>query len=314
MTISVVLTTYNGRKYLKDQMDSLAGQSRPADEVIILDDDSTDETVPMIQQYIRENHLSGWRLIRHETNQGWKKNFTEGFDLAAGDLIFPCDQDDIWYPDKIERMESCMQEHPELEMLAGNYTIFFSEKDQGHGSQKYRENGRKMKSDGSLVVPDLDPRWPYILRPGCVTCFRKSFYEAIRGAWDVSYAYDAILWRYARMDHALGILNIPVIQFRRHGDNATSYAVRTVNSRVETFQEYIIFHQIAEKRVKSDKDRIILRKGIIFLQERIRFFRTKSFPIWLKLALCYQPYYLSFSGCLGDLYYVYLGNRKRNSK
>ena len=70
----------------------------------ILDDCSKDETPELIRKYIIDNNLSGWKLIENQTNQGWKKNFKLGFDLATGDYIFPCDQDDIWHLDKVQKM------------------------------------------------------------------------------------------------------------------------------------------------------------------------------------------------------------------
>ena len=99
--VSVVMTTYNGQKYLREQMDSLREQTMPIDEVIIMDDCSTDHTPDLVSAYIKEYNLKGWNLVQNEQNQGWKKNFKSGFDLATGDYIFPCDQDDIWHPDKV---------------------------------------------------------------------------------------------------------------------------------------------------------------------------------------------------------------------
>lgn len=95
--VSVVMTTYNGQKYLREQMDSLREQTMPIDEVIIMDDCSTDHTPDLVSAYIKEYDLKGWNLVQNEQNQGWKKNFKSGFDLATGNYIFPCDQDDIWH-------------------------------------------------------------------------------------------------------------------------------------------------------------------------------------------------------------------------
>ena len=101
--VSVVVTTYNGRKYIFEQLDSIRDQSRPADEVLILDDKSSDGTFEAVQEYIRKNHLWEWKIIANQTNIGWKRNFKKGFDLCGGDYVFPCDQDDVWHLDKIEQ-------------------------------------------------------------------------------------------------------------------------------------------------------------------------------------------------------------------
>lgn len=162
-----------------------------------------------------------------------------------------------------------------------------------------------MKSDGSVEMLGIDPKWPYVNRPGCVFCFTKAFYDSISSKWDAKYPHDAILWRFARMDHALALLNYPVIDFRRHGDNATSEENRTKESRIQTFNDYISFHEMGLERVTSENDKEILNKGIKFLKLRKKFFETGNVLMWMKFAVIYQEYYLSMRGCLGDLYFVY---------
>ena len=303
--ISVVMTTYNGEKYLLEQLESLRSQTLKIDEVIIMDDCSKDETPELIRKYIIDNGLSEWKLIENQANQGWKKNFKLGFDLATGDYIFPCDQDDIWHPNKVQKMTECMEKHPEIELLAANYETFFSEKDEGHGSKLYAAKSKAMKSDESIETLGIDPKWPYVNRPGCVFCFTKAFYDSISSKWDAKYPHDSILWRFARMDHALALLNSPVIDFRRHGDNATSEENRTKESRIRTFNDYISFHEMALERVTSDEDKKTLKKGIEFLEKRKRFFETENILIWIELATYYQKFYNSLRGCFGDLYFVY---------
>ena len=299
--ISVVMTTYNGQKYLLEQLESLRNQTLKIDEVIIMDDCSKDETPELIRKYIIDNNLSGWKLIENQTNQGWKKNFKLGFDLATGDYIFPCDQDDIWHLDKVQKMTECMEKHPEIELLAANYTTVFSEKDTGHGSKLYAAKSKTMKYDGSLEMLKIDPRWPYVNRPGCVFCFTKAFYDSISNKWDAKYPHDAILWRFARMDNALGILNYPVIDFRRHGDNATSKAVWTRENRIQNIETYIYFYKVALERTKFDKDEKLLEKGRHVFEKRKQFLETGNILIWFELVIKYRAFYNSIGGCLRDL-------------
>lgn len=299
--ISVVMTTYNGDKYLTEQLDSIRNQSVKIDEVIIMDDCSNDKTPELVQKYIEDYKLQGWKLIENQTNQGWKKNFKMGFDLVTGDYIFPCDQDDIWHLDKVEKMIECMLIHPEIELLVANYKTFFSERDDGHGSKLYAKKSKTMKSDGSVEMLKLDPKWAYINRPGCVYCFTKSFYDSISDKWNTNYAHDAILWRFAQMDHALALLNYPVIDFRRHGDNATSKVTWTKEKRIQTYNDYIYFHILALDRVATKDDKDIIKKGIYVLEKRKRFLETGDILIFLKLVLKYQAFYNSKKGVLRDL-------------
>ncbi|MGM9958611.1 MAG: glycosyltransferase [Erysipelotrichaceae bacterium] len=303
--ISVVMTTYNGQKYLTEQLDSLRNQTLRIDEAIIMDDCSTDQTLEIIRTYIKKYNLNNWKIFQNDKNIGWKKNFKTGFDLSKGYYIFPCDQDDIWHLDKVQKMVECMELNPNLEVLAANYTIFFSGKDNGHGSRVYASRSNKMKNDGHIEILGIDAKWPYINRPGCTFCFKRLFYESIKNEWDTRFAHDAILWRFARMDNALGLLHCSLIDFRRHGDNVTSTDKRTKESSLQTFDDYIYFHETGLKRVKSEEDKEKLKMGIDFLELRKEFYKTANFPIWIKLVYKYHSFYNSFKGCLRDLYIVY---------
>ena len=97
MKISVVVTTYNGEKYLEEQLESIKNQTKHVDEVLIFDDQSQDDSFRIAEQYIEKNTLIGWKAIRNSTNKGWRKNFFDGIQLATGEVIFLCDQDHIWF-------------------------------------------------------------------------------------------------------------------------------------------------------------------------------------------------------------------------
>lgn len=72
--ISVAMTTYNGSKYIIKQLDSLKNQSRKIDELVICDDCSTDNTVELVNDYIKSNNLEGWNIYSNENNLGFINN------------------------------------------------------------------------------------------------------------------------------------------------------------------------------------------------------------------------------------------------
>lgn len=111
MKISLVMATYNGAKYLNEQLDSIKNQTLKLDEVIIVDDVSTDDTSYLVEKYI-SNHQLNWMFIKNKENLGYKGNFKKGLEHASGDVIFLCDQDDIWHLDKVERMIEVLKHHP----------------------------------------------------------------------------------------------------------------------------------------------------------------------------------------------------------
>lgn len=100
-TVSVVMATFNGERYLREQMDSILGQTYPIHELIINDDCSTDGTVDIVRRYMEEHPFI--RLYVNERNVGYNENFRRGAMHATGDLVALSDQDDIWFPQKLER-------------------------------------------------------------------------------------------------------------------------------------------------------------------------------------------------------------------
>lgn len=98
--ISLAMTTYNGEKYLKEQLDSIYKQTLIPDEIIVVDDCSTDHTLEILEQYKEEKGLV---YYINEKNIGYNQNFAKAISLCTGDYIALSDQDDIWMPEKIEK-------------------------------------------------------------------------------------------------------------------------------------------------------------------------------------------------------------------
>ncbi|WP_086934334.1 glycosyltransferase [Agarilytica rhodophyticola] len=100
--ISVALATYNGAKYLGELLDSIAKQSYLPYELVVSDDNSTDETLNIIETFSR-NAPFKVRIIRNTNQLGIIDNFAKAFENTSGELIAYCDQDDIWAADKLEK-------------------------------------------------------------------------------------------------------------------------------------------------------------------------------------------------------------------
>ncbi len=93
---SVALCTFNGARFVADQLRSIAAQTRPVDEIVVCDDGSTDGTLDAV-------HAAGFpvRVVRNARRLGVTKNFEQAIGLCTGDAILLCDQDDVWHPDKV---------------------------------------------------------------------------------------------------------------------------------------------------------------------------------------------------------------------
>jgi glycosyltransferase involved in cell wall biosynthesis len=108
MTVSIALCTYNGEKFLKDQLDSFTNQTNSPDELIICDDNSTDNTIQIIKTF-QQTAPFNVRLYINESRLGSTKNFERAISLTRGDVIFLSDQDDWWHPEKIRTILDCFE-------------------------------------------------------------------------------------------------------------------------------------------------------------------------------------------------------------
>lgn len=113
MMNSVAMCTYNGEKYIKEQLESIIHQTLPPDEIIICDDGSNDHTISAIKETMRVWRGS-WMLVQNEKNLGYKKNFQKAISLCQGDIIYLSDQDDVWDLHKMELMNQIFVECPEV--------------------------------------------------------------------------------------------------------------------------------------------------------------------------------------------------------
>lgn len=122
--VSVAMTTYHADKgYLQQQLDSICAQTRAVDEVVITDDGPDVDTADWLDAYISRHRLANWTVLRHEKNLGVSRAFTDSISACSGDIIFLCDQDDIWAPEKVASFCAIFVEHPEVKCLLGNYRL-----------------------------------------------------------------------------------------------------------------------------------------------------------------------------------------------
>lgn len=296
MKISVVMTTYNGEKYVEEQLDSIRVQTRKADEVLIFDDQSSDETVNLIQKYINSNKLVTWKIVVNTVNKGWKKNFFDGIKETTGDVVFLCDQDDIWVPDKIEKMMQVLEQNEKISVLASDYSI----KLEGEKRSNYQSAVKQMKITGKVEMIPFDQKWYYVTRPGSTYCFRKSFFEEIKKDWNVDVAHDCNLWYFASAKGRMAIYHYATMTFRRHGDNASTEHLNTIDKRYQTAEMAKDVNTFFLDRLSSDKV-AVLNDVISFCDLRMKYLSNRKMIDWCKLFLNYRGYYLTSKGCIADL-------------
>lgn len=112
MKISIAMATYNGAQYLQEQLQSFVDQTRHPDELIITDDCSTDQTESIVREFAKRAPFPV-EFHRNEENLGYCGNFNAALIKTTGDLVFLSDQDDVWFPEKIEHMVGVAERNPQ---------------------------------------------------------------------------------------------------------------------------------------------------------------------------------------------------------
>ena len=300
MKTSVVLSTYNGEKYIIEQLESIKNQTRIPDEVLIYDDCSTDQTVELVRNFIDKNRLDAWKLEVNQHNKGWKKNFMDGIWSASGDLVFPCDQDDIWEIDKIEKMSNVFEQDQNVILLSSNYTPLYEE-----GGAKV--DAFEYQSEIPVFIMDNE-QFSVHTRPGCVMAVRKDFAQKLAGIWEDNYAHDAFLWTAATLVGGNYLLRIPLIKYRRHSNNASTGAHRTISNQVllmDMGERIVSWYKTNYRGISANKRLMLdgyiqwahLRKGLLVDKKMMNFLRLMK----------YHKYFRSIRQEIGDLYYLIKG-------
>jgi hypothetical protein len=105
--ISIAIATYNGERFLEAQLASIAHQSLLPTEVIVADDNSQDGTLEVVRRFATRAPFE-MHIVQHARNIGVIENFYSAFDACRGELIFYCDQDDVWHVNKVEQLAAAL--------------------------------------------------------------------------------------------------------------------------------------------------------------------------------------------------------------
>ncbi|MDF4190756.1 glycosyltransferase [Ligilactobacillus salivarius] len=306
MKLSIVMTTYNGMEYIKDQLDSIVNQKRKADEVLIYDDGSNDGTIEFIENYINNNGLNNtWKLIVNEENKGWRRNFVEGIWASMGDLVFPCDQDDIWHENKLEIVENIMTENPQIQVLTTNVTNLYD-----NGDRKPSDN-----QDGKIVKVSWKKHIFRVDAPGCVYCIRRGLVNKSKNYYRVEYAHDDYFWKLGLFADGLYNFNKDLIDYRRHNDSTFSVETRknrNVDARIKWIDMALDFCDDLtdyvnndDMIVEKDKKLSVIKRNRKYLNLRKKFYETGN-PLLIFQMSMYKDCYLKSRQLLGDIYIKYI--------
>lgn len=219
--ISVCIATYNGEKYIKEQIDSIITQLDENDEIIVSDDNSTDNTINVLREY-NDKRI---KIYTNNGQKGYTNNFQNALTKSNGEYIFLCDQDDIWNSNKVQVV---------LNYLNSKYDMVISDCVIGDTELKVIEESY-FNTRGSKAG-----FWNTVIKPnylGCCMAFNRS-------VLNVSIPFPK-RDNYLPHDLWLGLIgyaffnvkttNEKLIIYRRHGNNVSDGGAKSKNNIIKKF-------------------------------------------------------------------------------
>jgi len=207
--ISVVIATYNGVEFLQEQLDSILLEIGPHDEVIVVDDASTDATVALAVN-LNDPRL---RLARHAENRGHVASFEEGLRQARGDIIMLADQDDVWTVGRVDTMVRALDS---ADICVGSLRILSTDPGRNGVLISVRPAGQSRVNDVVSIVQLFRGRLPYF---GSAMAFTADFRDKALPFPHGTVAHDHWLALLAHTSHRVSRLADPVVLRREHGAN-----------------------------------------------------------------------------------------------
>lgn len=281
--VSVVMCTYNGAKYIREQLDSILNQTYPIFEIIIQDDCSTDDTVEILNDFKQSIQLKKnieVHVYVNEKNIGYNRNFLSAFMRAKGEFIACSDQDDIWYPEKIEKQINSI----------GSKDVCCS---------FYEEGEHMTDSKNKLLSPWVNPEHILFTNtiPGHTMLLRRSFFQNMR-PWGDEVIYDWWIAISAALGNGIAIVSQSLSWHRRHNDSVIqSIFNKKANIKRQSWHPYI-FGIYAYRRLQEKESFQLFYQYVSQLSRKNQYelsnklsqllLRTNSCSLFSLCCLCFK--------------------------
>ncbi|MEY2619299.1 MAG: hypothetical protein RL522_2301 [Pseudomonadota bacterium] len=177
-TVSIALCTYNGQRFLELQLESLLAQTVKPDELVVCDDASSDRSVEIIEAFARRAPFPV-RVWRNARNLGYVRNFEQAISHCTQDLVFLCDQDDLWDPHKIEILQGLFESEPAVGLCLHDFVRINAEG--GHYENELELYGERQLRSVDLPEEIRHHSIRAFMAPyprawcGCMMAFRRDF-------------------------------------------------------------------------------------------------------------------------------------------
>ncbi|NCD03262.1 MAG: glycosyltransferase family 2 protein [Clostridia bacterium] len=214
MKISVALAAYNGEKYIEKQLESILKQLRSGDEVIVSDDCPSSAMSDLVKSIVnsdaRVKYIEG-------PSKGVIKNFENAIKNSTGDVIFLCDQDDVWLDDKVQSVMKEIENGADLVL----HDAIVTDANLNHICESFFE---KHKSKLGLLNNIFKNSYM-----GCCMAFKSEIKASILPFPNGLPMHDQWIGLIAEKKYKVKLLNKPLILYRVHGENVTGGKTKLTN-------------------------------------------------------------------------------------
>ena len=271
MTVSVCMGTYNGETYIEQQLNTILRQTKAPEEVILCDDGSTDNTVSIIERFIRKNGLDGkWKLYRNKINKGYPSNFYYACSLCNEEIVFLADQDDIWKNDKIEKMCRVMEKNPGAKSVCCKFNLM-DEKEQEIHSIMAPTHAHETGEVRNVPVEEIFYKCQW---PGMVMAYRRDWYESwTKGNYQIP--HDFLIAARAAEEGGFFQWDETLAYHRRHDHNTggEEHHIRKLLNRDRKLKEIRDYLQILQQFLKEEvlathTAKLLLNRKTTVMQQR----------------------------------------------
>jgi glycosyltransferase involved in cell wall biosynthesis len=219
--LSVCMATYNGERFIVRQLDSVIKQLGPEDEVIVVDDGSKDNTVKVI----RDTYDDRVKVYVNERNLGVIHSFEKAISLAKGDILFLCDQDDVWEDDKVETVLHAFKEQDSV-LVVHDALVVDGNMDVIHPSwNDYNHNNINQGIFGNILKNAYT---------GAFMAFKKELKEDILpfpASIEMHDQWIALVCMLKKKK--ITFIHQPLVKYVRHGGNVTGMKKRSLSTQLK---------------------------------------------------------------------------------
>lgn len=241
--ISVAMATYNGEKYISEQLDSIASQDLLPIELVITDDGSTDRTLQIIGEFARLAPFPV-RVFRNEPRLGYADNFLKAASLCEGDLIAFCDQDDIWTESKLKTCSRFFEDPNVMLTIHSAQTI---------GSSGKAMQFPRLSTTRVWGACDVDP---FASGPGFAMVIRSDLLSMVDNNLRPARLriHDQWIWFLAVCSGKVATIAVPLALYRQHGSNVFGAPrQKPLTERTAIIANTLAYDKFAEFEFASSK-------------------------------------------------------------